>query len=266
MAIGIDEIGTLGSILGIWAHPDDETYLSGGLMATAAARAQRVVCITATAGELGTSDRHPDPAALAPRRRRELAAALTTLGVREHVVLGLPDGGCADIGDSAPIGRLRRTMDWFGVDTVVTFGPQGATGHPDHRAVSRWVDLAVHDSSRHIRVLHAVTTPRDQQDNVDVYRHLGLDTGQPLDVVPDDEVAVEVVLDAHALARKLGALRAHESQTAGVFEVIGHQRMAEWLRVERFVDADEVSISRRRAQASTTSRDGVSKADVTSLR
>ena len=49
----------LGTILGIWAHPDDEAYLSGGLMALASAAGSRVVCVTATRGELGT----PDPLA-----------------------------------------------------------------------------------------------------------------------------------------------------------------------------------------------------------
>jgi LmbE family N-acetylglucosaminyl deacetylase len=30
-----DSTGELGTILGVWAHPDDEAYLSAGLMATA---------------------------------------------------------------------------------------------------------------------------------------------------------------------------------------------------------------------------------------
>ena len=45
-----------GPILSIWAHPDDETYLAGGLMATARDQGQRVVCVSATAGEHGTAD------------------------------------------------------------------------------------------------------------------------------------------------------------------------------------------------------------------
>ena len=46
----------LGTILGVWAHPDDETYLCAGLMASAARAGSRVVCVTATRGELGTGD------------------------------------------------------------------------------------------------------------------------------------------------------------------------------------------------------------------
>ena len=44
----MDELGT---ILGVWAHPDDEAYLSAGLMARAVRNGSRVVCDTATRGE-----------------------------------------------------------------------------------------------------------------------------------------------------------------------------------------------------------------------
>jgi LmbE family N-acetylglucosaminyl deacetylase len=46
----------LGTVLGIWAHPDDETFLSAGLMAAAREADKRVVCATATLGEHGTDD------------------------------------------------------------------------------------------------------------------------------------------------------------------------------------------------------------------
>lgn len=64
----------LGTILGVWAHPDDETYLCGGLMARAAAAGDRVVCITATRGENGSpdEDRWPSGAALAAVRTCEM--------------------------------------------------------------------------------------------------------------------------------------------------------------------------------------------------
>ena len=50
---GMDDLGTL---LGIWAHPDDETYLSAGLMARRSVDGRRVVCVTATRGEGGSMD------------------------------------------------------------------------------------------------------------------------------------------------------------------------------------------------------------------
>ena len=52
----ITDAAELGTVLGIWAHPDDEAFLSAGLMAAARDAGQRVVCVTATLGEHGTDD------------------------------------------------------------------------------------------------------------------------------------------------------------------------------------------------------------------
>ena len=54
--MAIDDIRELGTILSVWAHPDDEAYLCGGIMAMATAAGSRVVCVTATRGELGVTD------------------------------------------------------------------------------------------------------------------------------------------------------------------------------------------------------------------
>ena len=89
-------INGLGTVLGVWAHPDDEAYLSAGVMAQARASGQRVVVATATYGELGAADGTP-PARLAAIRRHELAASLAVVGVTEHRWLGYADGGCADV-------------------------------------------------------------------------------------------------------------------------------------------------------------------------
>ena len=132
----------LGTILSVWAHPDDETYLAGGVMAAAADRGQRVVCVSATAGEHGTSDPQTwPPARLGQLRRWEAAAAMAVLGVSEHRFLGLPDGGLVDheAEGRAAIGRL---LDEVEPDTILTFGPDGMTFHPDHIAVSRWTTAA----------------------------------------------------------------------------------------------------------------------------
>lgn len=69
-------------------------------MAAAREAGCRVVCVSATAGELGTDDPAAwPPARLAKVRRWEAAATMAVLGVREHVVRGLPDGGLADLDD-----------------------------------------------------------------------------------------------------------------------------------------------------------------------
>src|SRR5688572_19090553 len=139
----------LGTVLTVWAHPDDETYLVGGLSAALTDAGQRVVCVTATRGEAGG-----EAADLADIRTAELEAALKLLGVAEHWWLDYPDGGCATVDSDEATARIRAIVDEVRPDTVVTFGPDGFTGHPDHQAVSRWVDLVLQGSD--VRLLHAV--------------------------------------------------------------------------------------------------------------
>src|SRR3712207_5491012 len=136
-------VSRLGTVLGIWAHPDDEVYLSGGLMALARDHGQRVACVTATLGEHGTPDpeRWP-PRRLAAARQLELRASLAVLGVAEHHLLHLPDGGCADQPFDTVVDRLVRIVDEVRPDTILSFGPDGFTGHSDHRTVSAWAAAA----------------------------------------------------------------------------------------------------------------------------
>src|SRR5690606_17765001 len=109
-----------GTILGVWAHPDDEAYLSAGLMALAVEAGNRVVCVTATRGERGTDDpgRWP-PERLARRRSEELAASLAALGVAEHRWLDHADGSCAAVSPAAAAAQVADLIDEVRPDTVV---------------------------------------------------------------------------------------------------------------------------------------------------
>lgn len=135
--LAVTDVTGLGTVLGIWAHPDDEAFLAGGLMAAARDAGQRVVCVTATLGEHGTDDPHAwPPDRLARVRRHELAASLAVLGVDEHHLLGITDGTCAAQPHDALVRHLGRVIDTVVPDTIVTFGPDGLTGHEDHQTVS----------------------------------------------------------------------------------------------------------------------------------
>jgi len=225
----------LGKVLTVWAHPDDEAYLAGGLLAAVTDAGQRAVCVTATRGEAadplaGADDR----TALAAVRTRELDSALAILGVSEHVWLDHPDGGCADVDPNLPAARLAALIDDVRPDTVVTFGPDGFTGHPDHQAVSHWTDLALARSTygAGARLLHAVTQERliDQEivDRFDVYA-----LGMPRSCT-DEELALSLPLTGAALDRKVEALLSQISQTADLVAAIGRDRFAAWIATECF--------------------------------
>src|SRR5688500_17652739 len=108
-------------------------------MAAARTAGQRVVCVSATAGELCTDDPVAwPPARLGRVRRWEAAAAMAVLGVEEHHVLGWADGGLADRPAMEGEAAVACLLDEVRPDTVLTFAPDGQTSHPDHVTVHRW--------------------------------------------------------------------------------------------------------------------------------
>ena len=229
------DIAELGTMLAVWAHPDDEAYLAGGLMTLAADAGCRVVCLTATRGEHGTSDplRWP-PARLAAVRELELTASLAALGVREHHWLGIEDGRCAAASSIGPVAAIARLIRDLAADTVVTFGPDGMTGHPDHRAVSRWTTQAWAVSGASGRLLYATSTAGFAERFRSVHeRFTVFEPGLPI-VTPEANLAVHLPLSGELLDRKVVALRAHASQTAGLITAMGEDLFREWCAEESF--------------------------------
>ena len=109
--------------------------------------------------------------------------------------------------DAEPaVGRLADLFDEVRPDTVLTFGPDGFTGHPDHRAVGHWVDLALVRSDAAPRLLHAVATAEDRVDPELDADFAVFELGQPRMCEPD-ELALRHVLDAATLECKVAALR-----------------------------------------------------------
>jgi LmbE family N-acetylglucosaminyl deacetylase len=231
------DVAGLGTILGVWAHPDDEAYLSGGLMALARDAGSRVVCVTATRGELGTPD--PEiwpPERLAAERVVELARCLDILGVTEHEWLGYPDGECDRVDAAAAVARLRAVMRDVRPGAVLTFGPDGITGHPDHRTVSAWTTAAFADAAPPgARLLYsaipAVQAQRWSALDMEVFS-----PGFPI-IADPDRVAVDLLLDPQTAGRKVRALAAQATQTAGLIAAVGLERYTTLVGHEVFVDA-----------------------------
>jgi LmbE family N-acetylglucosaminyl deacetylase len=119
---------------------------------------------------------------------------------------------------------------------VVTFGPDGTTGHPDHRAVGRWAaaasDRAAPAGSRLLRT--AVPEPWARRWHP-VHERLGVFApGFPITVAESD-LAVHLRLDSATVARKLAALTAQQTQTGGLIAAMGITDYAAWISDEGFV-------------------------------
>ena len=132
-------------ILGIFAHPDDEVFCAGGLLAQAAARGAETMVVSATRGEAGQI--HDTQAAtrytLGQVREQELHRAGRHLGVDETVCLNYSDGTLAFLEPIILVQELTYLIRRFRPDTVITFGPDGAYGHPDHIAIGAAATEAV---------------------------------------------------------------------------------------------------------------------------
>ena len=237
------------TLLLIHAHPDDESILTGGVIALAHRDGHRVVLVTATQGENGDGlsvDGIADGTPLGDLRRQELEAACVILGVDRLELLGYRGSPLDGNGKSAyphlfrttPVGdvaqRLATLLHDERPDVVVTYGADGTYGHPDHvRAhdvTLAAVDILDGDGWMPRKLyLHAV--PRSLVDAVvETSQAAGIELPESVARTvgtPDDDITTVVDVSA-VLDRKLAASVEHRSQmraelplatmAAGVFE------------------------------------------------
>ncbi|HEX5016746.1 MAG TPA: PIG-L family deacetylase [Actinomycetes bacterium] len=227
----------LGTVLGVWAHPDDETYLSSGLMAEAVDAGSRVVCVTATRGEGGSFDpvRWP-PETMGEVRTRELERCLAILGVTEHIFLDIPDVDWHTPLPNSGADAVAEVMRAVQPDTVLTFGPDGMTNHEGHKSVSQWTTdafaaFAPPGSSLYYAVVARTWADRfvPLLDSVGVYRE-----GAKPPIVDDERLDIDIVLEGRMLERKLAAMYEHESQMEVITELFGRDNMATAFASESF--------------------------------
>ena len=128
------------TLVAVLAHPDDESFAIGGTLAKYAAEGVAVHLIVATLGEAGIPGTEARQAAEV--RQSELLMACGALGIRTLEFLGFVDGRLSEIDEESAVARLFDTLRRARPDVVITFGPEGITGHPDHLAVHRWTTAA----------------------------------------------------------------------------------------------------------------------------
>jgi LmbE family N-acetylglucosaminyl deacetylase len=137
-------------LMAVLAHPDDESLGVGGTLAKYAAEGVGVFLVTATRGDGGRfrgirpdDPGHPGRLALSKIRESELRAAAEVLGVCGVSVLDYQDQHLHRAEPREVVGRIAAEMRRVRPDVVVTFGPDGAYGHPDHIAISQFTTAAI---------------------------------------------------------------------------------------------------------------------------
>jgi len=138
---------TSATVLISTAHPDDETFGCGGTIALLARRGVAVYVLLATSGQAGeiavaALDTSANRADLGALRESETRAATTVLGVAGVRFLGFRDGRLEQVGDEPLAWEVAVAIRELQPDVLITFGPDGIYGHPDHLAIHRATRLA----------------------------------------------------------------------------------------------------------------------------
>lgn len=210
----------------VFAHPDDDAYGAAGSVALHADEPDfRFVLVHATFGEQGEI-RDGFPATrktLGVVRRAEDEAAWRALGRApdRHEWLGLPDGGVANVPFDDVVAAVGQVLEEENPAVVVTFGPDGIFGHPDHITIGAATDEAFARLRKpggpgfqrlaHGAVPQSVFERWNRQ-----RRELGLYTFDPTQMyhmrgIPDEQIRITV--DCRAVTSHVVAgLREHKSQ------------------------------------------------------
>lgn len=207
-----------GGLAAVLAHPDDESFSCAGALALAHDAGATTRLLVVTRGEAGTADPDANPGAVGDLRESELICAARTIGLDEVSLLeGYPDGGVAD----EPFERLVDEIGAWLADrrpqAVITFGPHGVTGHPDHIVVgsaTRWAIERLAESGIAPNAVYAVSPVFDPG-------------GNRFDLSPEEQAATHRIDITAVAGRKVDALKCHASQAdtrepiAALADVIG---------------------------------------------
>ena len=213
------EVPARRTLLAVFAHPDDEGVVSA-LLARYAREGVRVHLAIATDGRYGVRDFAGIPAgdALASARAEEARCAAEKLGIEPPTLLGLPDGIARTEGSPADamvrlarlVDEVRRLFTTLRPDVVVTWGPDGMSGHPDHRLVSAAVTQVFQEGQDGWpRNLFYPGFPRDRA--VGAPSAAGL---PPLPVTHERYLTVRVPYQEQDLQRARASFACHKSQFA----------------------------------------------------
>jgi len=133
-------------LMAVLAHPDDESMALGGTLAKYAAEGVQTTVVCATrgdAGRYGAERGAVPPDELGRIRTRELNDATRILGVRDVHFLGYRDGQVDRADPDEAVRKIVEHIRRVRPQVVVTFGPDGLYGHPDHIAISQLTTAAV---------------------------------------------------------------------------------------------------------------------------
>src|SRR3989344_1733560 len=118
----------MATIVGLFAHPDDEAFGPGGTLAKMAKDNDvYIICCT---------DGNHQEKGLKNIRNQELLASTKVLGVKEVLFLDFEDGGLCNANYHQLADAIKVKLDQLKPETIITFNLNGVSGHIDHIVVA----------------------------------------------------------------------------------------------------------------------------------
>jgi LmbE family N-acetylglucosaminyl deacetylase len=190
-------------LLAVFAHPDDESYRAGGLLAHLASKGVRVQVVTATRGEAGSRGDPPlcSMDELSSLREKELQCACGALGILPPIFLGLKDGHLAEYDKKIAAQRILVIMSEISPQVLLTYGPGGISGHPDHIAIGE-IAREAFLCSQNVSAMYQMVIPKS------IATELALNQ---LVATPDSQVTLAVNV-SRVWVQKWDAIHCHCSQ------------------------------------------------------
>ena len=197
------QIMTNASLLAVFAHPDDETFRCGGTLALLAQRGVRVQVLTATRGQAGSRGDPPlcVPEELPAVRENELRCACAALGIQPPILLDYQDGQLSEADPERIVSEILAVVREVRPQMILTYGPDGVSGHPDHIAIGCFATEAFH-RALDVVALHAIAVPHS------LAKTLGM---TQIHSVPDHSISLTVDVSTVWNA-KMSAIRCHRTQ------------------------------------------------------
>ena len=196
-------IGDTPALLAIFAHPDDETFRPGGTLALLARYGVGVHVLTATRGQSGSCGHPPlcSQQELPAVRERELRCACDALGLEPPRLLDYQDGHLPEVNPEEITEHILTAACEIHPQVLLTFGPDGLSGHADHIAIGRCAAQA-YARCEDIAAIYTLAVPGNLAEQLDV---------RQVHSVPDELITLAVDV-APAWAAKQSAMACHVTQ------------------------------------------------------
>jgi len=203
-------------LLGIFAHPDDESRIVGGTLAKYASEGVAISLVIATRGEAGECGEPPlcRPEELPQVREAELREACAILGVQDLRILDYRDGTLDAVDRAGLTGHIVEAIRRVRPHVLLTFGPEGRTLHPDHIAIyeaaTAAFDLAADAQAYPEQDVPPFSVPKLYYSAIPESQ--ARSTGWRFPSTPDDEVTVALDITSWIDQKKRATNEAHRTQ------------------------------------------------------